>query len=434
MEWDERATLNEEATGPGLKSLRLCGLSYVLAYVLVLVMWFAPEKIGYLYPAAGALFTFWGFYASHGKRRASEHWIWLAGIWTVIFTGMCRSDWFHLPCGRIWYSGTLPYLLFLPGFMGMWTLAVTGAFRSGRSDGHILEDAFYVYIAMPIENVLSRVQTLSSFFRSRKDGKRTGKTILAIVLACAAALALFLTALSLLKSADVGFADLADKTISRLHMDDWFGSLGGILTRFLLSIPIGAYLYAQMRGALSPRQYGAAAEGAERAAGQSLNRVPRGLWCALLAVFGLMYMAFIWVQGGELITAFRLNLAPGELTMAEFAKQGFFEMCGVMTLNFALIWIAEKSAAGSMRKSLAGRTVLSVILLCSALFAVSAFVKLYMYLGSFGFTPLRLQGAWGILCLFAGSALMALWVWKEKRTMHAWIMFSTATLILSMLY
>jgi hypothetical protein len=78
--------------------------------------------------------------------------------------------------------------------------------------------------------------------------------------------------------------------------------------------------------------------------------------------------------------------------------------------------------------------MLSLVLLCSALFAVSAFMKLYMYLGSFGFTPLRLQGAWGILSLFAGSVLMALWVWKGKDTMHLWIMFTAGTLIISMLY
>ena len=105
MELDERPALEGVAFGPDQKKLTLCALSYALGYVLVLVMWFAPGKIGYLYPAAGALFTFWGFYASFGRHRAPEHWVWLAGIWTVIFTGMCQSGWIRLPCGRIWYSG-----------------------------------------------------------------------------------------------------------------------------------------------------------------------------------------------------------------------------------------------------------------------------------------------------------------------------------------
>ncbi|MBQ4450883.1 MAG: DUF4173 domain-containing protein [Clostridia bacterium] len=430
MELDERPALEGESPGPDQKKFTLCALSYALGYVLVLVMWFAPGKIGYLYPAAGALFTFWGFYASCGKRRAPEHWVWLAGIWTVIFTGMCRADWIHLPCGRIWNESALKYLVFLPVFMGMWILAVTGAFRFGHSEGHILRDAFDIYIALPLENVLARMQTLSAAVKSRRDGKRAGKTLLAALLACAVALAFFMIALSLLKSADSGFADLTDRTLGRLHADDWFSTIVAVVTRLLLSVPLGAYLYAQMHGALNPRPKTASPE-SEKA---DLRRVPRGLWCALLMLFAAMYLAFVAVQGGELAVAFQQNLAPGDLTMAEFAKQGFYEMCAVMALNFTLIWIAEKTAEKSMRESTWGKVMLSLVLLCSALFAVSAFVKLYMYLGSFGFTPLRLQGAWGILSLFAGSVLMALWVWKGKDTMHLWIMFTAGTLIISMLY
>ena len=68
------------------------------------------------------------------------------------------------------------------------------------------------------------------------------------------------------------------------------------------------------------------------------------------------------------------------------------------------------------------------------LFAVIAASKLYLYISSFGFTPLRLQSAWLIVVLFAGCACALYALWGGKKAMKGWMLFAGVTLALLHLY
>ena len=417
----------------GKKEQALALASYAFAYLLAAFLWYGPEKTAALYPAAGAAFTAWVLASFPARGRAKEHWLWLAGVWAVIAEEMSRAG--VIPCtlGRVWAGSPLPAAVFLPLLSGHWALACSGKAAGGKFGAGPVRDAVRVYVTVPIENMFARLDSVCAFARGarRKDGKkgRAGASLAA----CGIALLFFAAALALLRSADSGFDSAVSRLARALLPDLGPDIVPGFCVRLAVSVPIGAYLFAQIAG-LARKDAGEIREEDARAeaALRRLRRVGAGLWTAILACFVLLYASFLAVQGSELIGAYRANWAPGTLTMAQFAKQGFFEMCAVMALNFALLYTAEKTDAAPLSAKKAGRALLSAVLGCSLLYAFSAVVKLAMYLRSFGYTPLRWQGAWGIAVLTAGCACALVTVWKGKNTMRAWTLFTAATLVLTL--
>ena len=419
---------------PGRKDKVLAFVSYALAYMLTAFAWYGPEKTAVLYPAAGAVFTAWVLAAFPQSGRAKEHVLWLSGMWAAILCGMSRAGALPFTLGHIWEGSGLPFAVFLPLFCGHWVLACSGKAAGGKCGVRAVRDAVRIYAAVPCANALAQLDTVCAVFRGmgRKDGKKSRVPVALAV--CGVSSVFFAVALALLCSADSGF----DAIVARIAGALWSGienwAVDGFMIRLSVSVPLGAYMFAQTAG-ISRKEMSSIREADARsdAAAQKLRKGPVGVWLAVLGCFIALYASFLCVQGAELLTAYRANWAPGSLTMAQFAKQGFFEMCAVMALNFALLYTAEKTAAASLRGTKAGRVLFTLVLACSILFALSAVVKLAMYLRSFGYTPLRLRGAWAIAALTAGCACALVSVWKGKSTMRAWVLFTASTLVLTLL-
>ena len=67
------------------------------------------------------------------------------------------------------------------------------------------------------------------------------------------------------------------------------------------------------------------------------------------------------------------------------------------------------------------------VLLCQSLmFAAIAASKLYLYISSYGFTPRRLQSAWLIAVLAAGTGCALYSLVTGKKTVRYWMLFSAA--------
>ena len=169
----------------------------------------------------------------------------------------------------------------------------------------------------------------------------------------------------------------------------------------------------------------------KRAAG--LRRLPARVWGAVLCVFSAMYALFFALQGTELLPAAARNLAPGSMTMAEYARRGFFELCGVTTLNFLLLGVCALSSDRPARRYPFTRMLFTVILIENTLFAALDAFKLVLYVRSFGFTPLRLQGAFGTVTLAAACVCALVWLFTGRRTAHRFLLFTAGLLTVTLL-
>ena len=239
----------------------------------------------------------------------------------------------------------------------------------------------------------------------------------------ALALVLLAAAVSLLSAADNAFAALTAGLRRLLTVQ----SVPDVFLELILSLPVGAYLYGL---ALGTRRTEPAALAARTArldgALAKLRRVPETVWCVLTGCFCAVYLLFFAVQGSYLFGAFRHRL-PAGFTVAQYARQGFFQLCMVMGVNFLLLWLVTHSSRALNRP---GRIMCTVLLAQSILLAVTALSKLALYIACFGFTPLRLQSSWLVCVLLAGCAAWLVSLWTARRTCRAWLLFSGVTLAL----
>ena len=359
---------------------------------------------------------------NRGRPHPWESWIWL-GCMTVITLSLL------LDRAAVW--GELS-LLFLHIFAVWWALSRSGRLLEGES-GHLLPfDALNGFIVFPFRNFFLRIKTvwyiLTSPFRGKKRSKP--ETVIWTIMALLAAGLLFWLALRLLVDADRGFAEL----ISDWLLDLEFRLDGEIWLKFLFSLPVGAYLFGLLAGSAR------ADEEKLRLRGQRINtalnrlgKVPNLVWTLLTALFCLLYLLFFVVQAKYLFGAFTRSLPEGFI-VSEYARQGFFELCKVMAVNFVLLWLVTRLSAKPLRENWAETLLCVILLLESMLFAVIAFSKLMLYISCFGFTPRRLQSSWLVCVLFFGCLCAGHSLLSGKKSFRAWMIFGAVSLALLHLY
>lgn len=397
----------------GRGELPLALLTYPAALLYTWFFWNSGNRIAS--SIIVSLFTLFflaaGEVLNRRKRASAESWIWMGGTILLLAAIVFRE-------GRVWEGFEL---VFLHAFATYWLMSRSGHLARFDTSGFVWFDAFNAVVRIPLRNLALRAKIV---WHSLALGAR-GKTAVWTLGAAAAGIALFAFALWQLSGADDGFARILEGISGWLYEDgteDFF-------FRLALSVPIGAYLTGMFLG-MNRARYDEFSEGADRISGGmgKLKRVPSAAWTAIIAAFCVLYAAFFAVQGSYLFGAFAGRL-PAAFTVAEYARQGFFELCRVMAVNFSLLWLAKRCA--SDRPS---RPILTILMAESVLLAATAMSKLGMYIGIFGFTPLRLQSSWLVIALLAGCVCAIVSVWTGRKTFRAWLIFSAAALVLTCFY
>lgn len=108
------------------------------------------------------------------------------------------------------------------------------------------------------------------------------------------------------------------------------------------------------------------------------------------SVVGL-FAIFILVSGSALFGG-SAALANLDITYAEYARQGFGQLCAAAALVIGLIMTLRVLHTETVDKKLLGLQV--VLLVEAGLVLVSAFMRLGMYIDAYGYTPARLFGMW----------------------------------------
>ena len=353
------------------------------------------------------------------QKRPRESWIWLGCLGIITLSILLGRD-------QVWDAGQR--VLFLHLAAVYWLLCRSGRLAEGKSGRLLLLDGIHGFVVFPFYHFYLRIRCLWHEARSLARGRVRVRwaTVLWSLLALSFALALFAIAVSLLSRADAGFHKLMGR------MADWLSFDWDViwLLQFLLSLPVGQFLFGLIAG--SRREDPEILR--ERGRGlcawvESLRKVPNLIWTALTGGFVLLYLAFFVLQGSYLFGAFTRTLPEGFI-VSEYARQGFFELCRVMGLNFALLWLVTRMSRRPVREDRASLTLCLILLAESMLFAVVAFSKLALYIDCFGFTPLRLQSTWLVCVLFAGCLAFGWNLLSGRKTLRIWLVFSAVSLSL----
>jgi len=397
-------------------------LSYVLGYLYIeYILKQGTAEIGKAMFCAA--FTAVALFHFRDRLRKREHWIWLGCMWLCLLSELLGKN-------QVWESN---YILFLHAFAVYWILSLSGKMMEGQSSAFLPLDALNGLIIIPFHRFFTffRTQILIWGIRSLRSKQKVNLTaILYGAIAVLLSVCLLLGAGSLLTKADANFATFLNNILPKInpnHSEE-------ILVTLLFSIPVGAYLCGLICG--TDRVTGESLIGKKNAISSFLKQirhVPNVVWTVLLCAFVILYLMFLGFQSSYFFGAFRRAL-PENFTVAEYARQGFFELCKILALNFGLFWLVCASSVSPIQKNHPAKIVSTILLTESMLFAVTALSKLILYIDCFGFTPLRLQSFWLVCVLLVGCILTLVSLWSRKKTMKLWIYITGISLALLHLY
>lgn len=314
-----------------------------------------------------------------------------AGCWLVLSVVMplwgyqnTLSDWQML----VWH-------LFAVWFV----LARCGMLAQGYTGSLCFLDALAGLLVLPFGNFFRRIGTIAagiaSLGRHRVRLRQTG------VAAVTAALTLLLcgTAWGLLSAADPNFAAVGQQ------VQRWLATLldGPTVVEnlfvFLLSLPVGAWLYGLVAGALrrqtppcTGERFYAALEPLRVLPAVTANTVVG----ALCAIYGLFFI----LQALEWLAAAPLGLTAPQAS--NFAVDGFWELLRILLLDLCVL-----AAVRFLGRRPLPRMLAALFCLFGIAFAALAGAKLAVYVRLYAFTPRRVVAGW-FLCVLAVWAVLLL--------------------------
>lgn len=305
-------------------------------------------------------------------------------------------------------------------FAVWYTLARCGMLAAGHSGSLSFLDALAGLFTVPWPGMTLRVKALWQG-RQRRRERRAGqaktpeerkrrRTVLA---SAALALALCLWAWSQLAAADANFAALGERLLGWLRWPDWRW-LPDELSYIVLSIPVGAWLFGLVGGCLRRQELPLAAT----AFWQKLKpaqTLPALTVHWVLGSLCAVYALFFAVQAGSFAAA---ALPGGVLHLtapaaSDFAVGGFWQLCRVLLLDFALL-AALRFFGPALLQKRSVKALAAVFCGFGIAFALLAAVKLGVYIRLYALTPRRAVSAWFVCVLLFWAVLALLWVLGVK--------------------
>ncbi len=136
--------------------------------------------------------------------------------------------------------------------------------------------------------------------------------------------------------------------------------------------------------------------------------LPNPMVYAAVTPVCILYILYFIVQIPYFIGGFTGELAEG-YTYAEYARQGFFELCAVCCINLAVIGVLCFGAKCSgLMKPLVLKIYTLFMSISSIVLAGTAIAKMVLYIGAYGMTPLRIYTTWFMVLLIFGFVLIIL--------------------------
>ena len=289
-----------------------------------------------------------------------------------------------------------------------WTMCRTGMLAAGKSGIWAPLDLLLGVTALPWRDFLLRVRTLLHGAGAclRRAGSASRRRAAGGVFSAVVALVLCMFAWNQLAAVDGNFARLADRLLGWLDLS--FISPDDVLY-LVLSLPVGAWLFGLAGGGLR-RTAPPVPDSALQKALAMLPRLPGSTGYVVPGALCAVYTLFFALQAWEFAAA----LGSGALTAAaasDFAVTGFWELCSILLLDFAVL-AALELLGGPLRAPGKRRLLLTLFNGYGLAFALLAAAKLGAYIWLYGPTPRRVLSGWFLAVLAVWCALALVWLWR----------------------
>ena len=350
------------------------------------------------------------------KSRAA--WFWLTITWV---TGISYSLWENAGLAQI-------KALFLFCAAVYYVIIASRRTVMGKTGNYLILDGINAVIILPFRNIINQYV---SFVVLKKRTQRRGKA-LPVILGVVLALLLVVCLLPMLERADSGgfsmilrfFADIFTIRIEMII----------IITTYVLSaLPIAAYLYGLVSGAAHEKGTDIIKpDDAKKAVADLRFLQPATIFIVLSAVCGL-YLIFILSQIPYFFSAFTGVRPDGWLIYSQYARQGFFELCGIAAINLAIVMVSNVTCKRHRMELKLLKAFNIALALITLLLIATAFSKMAMYIDAYGLTmPRLLPCVFMVLMATVFVALIFLQKWNFSIVRFALVTGSVMLCILFM--
>ena len=286
--------------------------------------------------------------------------------------------------------------------------------RAGSGfSGLIAADYFNAIFALPFASVKCAKEAAFS----GKAGQKSGKFIAGVLGGIAVAIVPTLV-VGLLLSYDEGFNEIMGK-IFDFDFEDIFSHLISLLIGTL----VGTYIFGLYVSSTDKKGIGViTAEDCKNASAKM--RLAPALSVAVACVPLLfVYVVFFISQWKYYVSGFT-GVLPKEFSYAEYAREGFFQLCAVAFINLAVIIAITLFMRRKTEKAPWLLKVLTIIYSVFTLVLIStALAKMFMYIENYGLTQKRVYST---CMMFVLAIIFVLLIVKQFVPKIATVAFSLA--------
>ncbi len=233
------------------------------------------------------------------------------------------------------------------------------------------------------------------------------KNLLHVLLGLVLTVPLTFIVAALLCSADDGMAQMINNLIFEPDSETLI-----LIPQLAFGLLIGFYLFSMLYSNVHTPKPLLDEECERRILG--IRIMPNAMVYAAVTPICILYVLFFVSQFPYFLGGFTGELAEG-FTYAEYARKGFFELCTVCCINFAVIGIMSFMAKQcGERKPIILKIYTLFLSVCSLILAGTAIAKMFLYIRAYGMTQLRIYTSWFMLLLITGFVLIILRQFKAN--------------------
>lgn len=233
----------------------------------------------------------------------------------------------------------------------------------------------------------------------KKKEKQSHETLTKVLLGIVLALPVLLLVLALLMSADLMFENFVQNLPEFIFVIDFELLFRGFIILF------SGFLFFSVFHILGKGESPLASVERRRISFNSISAI------TILILLNTVYFIFVLFQFKYF---FRGSLPLG-YTYAEYARKGFFELILVLLINWTILIGFLKTIQTEQGKLKLGFQVLaSMLVSMSGIILISAFIRLTMYEGAYGFTLSRVLAHIFMIYLFLIFAYTFIRIWLEE--------------------
>lgn len=374
----------------GRKELLFAGAMLLFSLICCNCLLYAGANLGFSLGLTGILTATFFYLRSHGHRPGRYEYT-LLGLSLGIICSFARSS-----------DGLLKFFSFLVLLVVPPLAFCLMAGQNRRDPGGIssLLDGFRALFSLGIGGIGASCRGVREGFQSGSAaGKKSGSVLLGLVLAIPLAAVL----IPLLMRADAAFEGLLDK----LPQPDW----AELVYTVLFGVSMACVYYSRAAALhCRPKPEPATPKG------RGMNAVTVNT-VLLTAVF--VYGVYLLSQAAYFAGGFS-GILPEDYTLAQYARRGFFEMAWLCAINLTVIALSVGLVCAQGKLPALTRSLCLILGAVTLFLVAAASAKMFLYIGSYGLTRLRVLTQVFMLWLAAATVFVCVWLFRPKTPYLKW--------------